>query len=543
MTDRSLTPVRPPAFDPRAIAALCAEPRRTVHVVREPHARAGVAGGTIGVALDEGAETKGTTGANGRPAYPVIATLPPLYPEWLGDRSFCEVHGVRFPYVVGEMANGITTARLVVAMARAEMLAFFGAGGLMPDRVARAIDEIQAELAGTNLPYGVNLIHSPQEPAIENAVCELLLQRGVARVCASAFMALTPAVVRYSAAGLHRAPDGRIERRTHLFAKVSRPELAETFFSPAPAAILEALVRSGQITAEQASLAHRVPLAADVTVEADSGGHTDNRALPVVLPLVLAVRDRMAHRFEYDAPLRVGAAGGLGAPGAVAGAFAMGADYVLTGSVNQSAIESGLSEVGRRMLAEAGMADVMMAPAADMFEMGVKLQVLKRGTMFGPRATRLYELYRDHASLEEIPQAARQKLEREILGAGVEEVWATTKAYFAVRAPHEIERAEREPKHRMALVFRWYLGLSSRWAIDGDPKRKLDFQIWCGPAMGAFNDWVKGSFLEPPEARTAAQIAKNLLEGAAVITRAQQLRTYGVPVPHEAFRFVPRPLA
>lgn len=538
MMDWTLHSARPPAFDPHAIAAACSEPRKTVHVVREGMERAGVRGGRVGVAL-EGEIAR----ANGKPGFPVLATLPPLYPEWLGDRSFSEVHGVRFPYVVGEMANGITTTRMVVAMARAEMLGFFGAGGLMPDRVEKAIDEIQTELAGTHLPYGVNLIHSPQEPAIENAVCDLLLRRGVQRVCASAFMALTPAVVRYAVAGLRRAPDGTIQRTTHLFGKVSRTELAEMFFSPAPPAILEALVRAGQITAEQAALAARVPLAEDVTVEADSGGHTDNRALPVVLPMVIAVRDRLARKFEYGVPLRVGAAGGIGVPAAVAGAFAMGAAYVLTGSVNQAAIESGLSEEGRRLLAQAGMADVMMAPAADMFEMGVKLQVLKRGTMFGQRATKLWELYRDHASLEEIPAAARQKLEREVFAMTIDEVWSTTRDYFTTRAPEEIAKAERDPKHKMALVFRWYLGRSSRWAIEGDPKRKLDYQIWCGPAMGAFNDWVKGSFLEPPEARTAPQIAKNLLEGAAVITRAQQLRTYGVPVPTEAFHFVPRPLA
>ena len=39
------------------------------------------------------------------------------------------------------------------------------------------------------------------------------------------------------------------------------------------------------------------------------------------------------------------------------------------------------------------------------------------------------------------------------------------------------------------------------------------------------------------------RIARNLLEGAAVITRAQQLRSYGVPVPASAFHFAPRPLA
>ncbi len=39
----------------------------------------------------------------------VLAVLPPIYPEWLGDRSFTATHGVRFPYVVGEMARGIAT--------------------------------------------------------------------------------------------------------------------------------------------------------------------------------------------------------------------------------------------------------------------------------------------------------------------------------------------------------------------------------------------------------------------------------------------------
>jgi hypothetical protein len=93
----------------------------------------------------------------------------------------------------------------------------------------------------------------------------------------------------------------------------------------------------------------------------------------------------------------------------------------------------------------------------------------------------------------------------------------------------------------MALVFRWYLGLSSKWAISGDPRR-LDYQIWCGPAMGAFNEWVRGSFLEPPEHRSVVQIALNLLEGAAVVTRAHQLRTFGVPVPAAAFDYRPRHL-
>jgi len=61
--------------------------------------------------------------------------------------------------------------------------------------------------------------------------------------------------------------------------------------------------------------------------------------------------------------------------------------------------------------------------------------------------------------------------------------------------------------------------------------------------MGAFNAWVRGSFLEDPRERSVGQIGLNLLEGAAVIGRAQAVRACGVAVPAEAFDYRPRRLA
>ncbi len=523
----------PPAFSPAELLAAIPRFREPAHVLREGP------GGRVGVGL-EGRVHPGPT--NGKPHFPWLATMPALYPEWLGDRSFSEVHGVRFPYVSGAMANGIATSKLVIAMGRAGMLGFFGAAGLTVERVEKALDEIEAAL-GDGGAWGSNLIHSPNEPRLEAAVVDLYLKRGVRRVSASAYMNLTPMVVRYAASGLSLAPDGRILRRNHLFAKISRPEVARRFMSPPPAEMLQALLERGELSAEEAQLAARLPIAEDVTVEADSGGHTDNQSLTALFPTICELRDRLAAEQGYPRPIRVGAAGGLGTPSAVAAAFALGAAYVLTGSVNQSSVESGLSTEGKALLARAELADVVMAPAADMFELGVEVQVLKRGTMFGVRAAKLYELYRAYDSLEAIPEGVRRRLEKEMFQATIDEVWEGTKAFFARVDPQEIERAERDPKHRMALVFRSYLGRSSNWAIDGDPGRALDYQIWCGPAMGAFNAWAAGSFLAEPGNRGVVQIARNLLEGAAVVTRAQQLRTYGVPVPAGAFHFKPRPLA
>ncbi|MFE9673920.1 PfaD family polyunsaturated fatty acid/polyketide biosynthesis protein [Streptomyces sp. NPDC006259] len=509
-----------PVFDPEQIAACVRRVREHAHIVTGPTGR------ELGLVM------------GARPVGDVVGTLPPLYPEWLGGRTFCEAHGVRFPYVAGEMANGIATTRMVTAMARAEMLGFFGAGGLGLPEVERAVRELAGDLAG--MPnWGVNLIHSPNEPELEYRVAKLLLRHGVPCVSASAYMGLTPAVVLCSAAGLRRGPEGQIVRRTRLFAKVSRPEVAERFLSPAPPDLLRHLVERGELGAEEAALAARVPVAEDITVESDSGGHTDNRPLGVLLPRILNLRDRLVRRFGYPRAVRVGAAGGLGTPDGVAAAFALGAAYVVTGSVNQVAVEAGISDDAKAMLTEADIADVVMAPAADMFELGVKLQVLRRGTMFAQRAGQLYEAYRAHPSLEELPPEVRAKIERDVLGAPVEEVWDLTRRFWEQRDPAEIARAERDPKHRMALVFRWYLGNSSRWAITGETARRGDYQLWCGPAMGAFNQWTAGSVLAERDNRSVVQIALNLLEGAAVSTRAHQLRTYGVPVPPAAFAFTP----
>lgn len=518
----TLSVVQGAVFDAPGIGIVLGNPRQALNVVRDD------SNGALGVVI--GSNLEGLS---------LVASLPPIYPEWLGDRSFTEQHGVRFPYASGAMANGIASTQLVIEMARAGFLSFFGAAGLSPERVAASLDEIEAAL-GSDVSWGSNLIHSPNEPAIEAAIADLYIRRGVRRVSAAAYMGLTAPIVRYAATGLTVDDQGRIHRQNHVFAKVSRPEVARHFLEPPPRLLLDELVAAGQLTQSEANLAERLPVAEDFTVESDSGGHTDNRPLTALLPTILTLRDRIAEERQYQRPIRIGAAGGMGTPGAVAAAFALGAAYVVTGSVNQACVESGLSAEGKEMLAVADIADVVMAPAADMFELGVDVQVLKRGTMFGVRAKKLYELYRAFDSLSEIPDADRQKLERDYLKTTIDQAWADTREFWMGRDATEVERAERDPKHLMALVFRSYLGQASRWAIVGVPDRRMDYQIWCGPSMGAFNAWVKGSFLEPASNRQVAQVARNLMEGAAVVTRAHQLRTFGVPVPGSAFDFRPR---
>ena len=528
-----------PVFSQEDLLSIIPLVRESIHVVQE------ISSGRIGLSLADQASAGQTLSASEmkNKGYRLMATLPALYPEWLGDRSFNEVHSVRFPYVSGAMFRGIASADMVIKIAKAGMIGFFGAAGLPLIDIEKAINKIKTAIGESGLAWGSNLIHSPTEPELEEKVVNLYLREEVKRVSAAAFMTLTPNVVRYACTGLSADNKGKIHRKNFIFAKLSRPEVARLFMLPAPKQILDLLVTQGKLTQTEAILASKIPVSEDITVEADSGGHTDNRPLTALFPTILSMRDKISSEKSYDRPIRIGAAGGLGTPSSIAAAFAMGAAYVLTGSVNQSAVESGLSLEGRKLLAMAGVADVTMAPAADMFELGVKVQVLKRGTMFSNRAANLYTIYSQNSSIDTIPKDVKARLEKDVFHAPLEKIWTDTHTFFSKRDPEEIAKAEKNPKHRMALIFRWYLANSAMWAIKGDPAHKIDYQICCGPSMGAFNTWVKGSYLEKVENRTVSDIALNLLEGAAVITRAQQVRSYGVPVPGKAFNFIPRPLS
>ena len=160
--------------------------------------------------------------------------------------------------------------------------------------------------------------------------------------------------------------------------------------------------------------------------------------------------------------------------------------------------------------------------------MSVELQVLKRGTLFGPRAKKLYEYYKQYKSIDEIPTEERTKLEKQLFKKPLEEIWQGCIAFFEERDPSQIERAKNNPHRKMALIFRWYLGLSSNWANAGTPDRVADYQIWCGPSMGAFNVWVKGTYLEHYENRKVADVAEQIMEGAAYLYRVQSLKMQGV---------------
>jgi len=200
------------------------------------------------------------------------------------------------------MANGITSIEMIEAAGRSGMIGFFGAAGLSPGEIETAINRL--DLHKDHFPAGFNLIHSPNDPELEAATVQLYLKRGIRCISASAYMDLTLPLVYFRVKGIQRDADGSVVCPNKLIAKVSRVEVARKFFSPPPEKLLAQLVEHKMISSEEAGLAGLVPMAEDLTAEADSGGHTDNRPAISLLPTMLALRDEMAEKYNYDRPLR-----------------------------------------------------------------------------------------------------------------------------------------------------------------------------------------------------------------------------------------------
>ncbi|MGX1249019.1 trans-AT polyketide synthase/acyltransferase/oxidoreductase domain-containing protein [Streptomyces ambofaciens] len=436
-------------------------------------------------------------------------------PERLGSAAFRADYGVRYAYLAGSMYKGIASTELVARMARAGLLGYFGTGGLRTERIEAAIATLRAEL-GPDGGFGMNLLHALHDPPLEEATVRLFLRHRVRFVEASGFTQPTRALVLYRLSGAHRDGTGRAVAPNRLLAKVSRPEVATAFMEPPPQTLVRGLLAEGLLTAAEAEAGRALPLAGEVCAEADSAGHTDAAVAYTLMPATTGLRDRIVAERGYPDGIRVGAAGGLGAPESLAAAFVLGADFVVTGSVNQCTPQAGTSDAVKDLLAQADVQDTGYAPAGDMFEIGARVQVLRRGTLFAARANKLYQAYRQYEGLEAIDAKLRRTIEDGWFHRELEQVWKETREYY-LRAgrPQEVERAEQDPRHRMALVFRWYFVHSTRMAMRGDPAERVNYQIHTGPAIGAFNRFAAGTALADWRNRHVDAVAEALMAGAA----------------------------
>ena len=100
-----------------------------------------------------------------------------------------------------------------------------------------------------------------------------------------------------------------------------------------------------------------------------------------------------------------------------------------------------------------------------------------------------------------------------IFGASIEDVWSETKAYWEKRDPRILSKALKDGKLQMSLIFRWYLGLSSRWARQGDASyEKKTFRFGVALQWGHLITGCVEQVWKNPENRFAVIIAHTILK-------------------------------
>ena len=431
----------------------------------------------------------------------------------LGSALFRERYGLKYAYVAGGMLRGISSPALVARMAHAGMLAYLGTAGMSLAEVENAIKDLQDTLSN-NEPYGLNLMADPALPGNDRALVSLFLKCQVQHLEVSWFDKITAALVLFRVKGLRRNAT-TIQCTHRILAKVTNLSIAQAFMSPAPGYLVQDLLNEGAITADEAAMAKHIPMSDDLCVQTDSGGMNARGSPFVLFPAVQELRQLMTKRFEYQGAITLGLAGSIGTPSAVGIAFMLGADFILTGSINQCTVESGATDNVKSLLEKAGIGDMTYAPSHLLRETDSTIQVLNSRSLFTARATWLTTLYQRHNCLEDIPPSERTSLERDVFRQPLTEVWnELLQKLIKEHRYQDIKHAQSNPKVRMAHVFREYWRYSMDLALSSSGADQLNYQIQTGTALGAFNQWSRNTHLQPWQHRHVDAIALALLNGA-----------------------------
>jgi trans-AT polyketide synthase/acyltransferase/oxidoreductase domain-containing protein len=113
----------------------------------------------------------------------------------------------------------------------------------------------------------------------------------------------------------------------------------------------------------------------------------------------------------------------------------------------------------------------------------------------------------------------RARLEKTCFGAELDSVWEQLQAQRLPPPAAELQRAERDPRQRMRLVFRWYLRQGVHRAREGREQDRLNYRVFGEPAVGALNQALAGSSLADWRSRTAPALADHLMGSAAQLLR------------------------
>ncbi|WP_144558024.1 ACP S-malonyltransferase [Shouchella miscanthi] len=420
----------------------------------------------------------------------------------MGDQKFCEDYNVVYPYVAGSMQKGISSPQLVSRMSQNGFLSFLGTASLKINEIEDIILDTK-RLLRDGQSFGCNLSANLHNPQKENEIIEIFLKYNINSIEASGFWAISSSLIKFRAKGLHRSESGKVIAKNKILVKLSRCETAVEFMSEIPQSLIDPLLKKGEITFDEAKMLEEVPIVDDICVMGDSGGESSLANLSLLLPTIVKLRNEASKENIFDRRIRIGAGGGIGTPEAASIAFILGADFVLTGSINQCTVEAKTSDLVKDILQNIDLHDLSYVPSANDLEVRGQTQVVKKGMFFPARANKLHDLLKQYKKVSEIDFKTKELIEERYLNEKIINIIQTNE--------HQSSSSRRTPKSQIQEVLKFYLKNTVQLAIKGEASQKVNFNIYCGPALGAFNRWIKGTELENWRNRNIDVIAKKLI--------------------------------
>ncbi|WP_459480607.1 ACP S-malonyltransferase [Clostridium saccharoperbutylacetonicum] len=428
--------------------------------------------------------------------------------------NFTGEYKVKYPYVIGGIERGISSKEMIVKSGTEKILSFLGTKKMDLDEIEESIIYIKDRLTEGE-PFGINITYDYFNSEISEKIINLCLKYNVKNIEVSGYTNIPNCVIRYKLEGIKRK-NGSLVCENRVFYNTARLNIEE-LLKPISESTVKNLSRE-RINYEDVSIFRNISIIDGLTIKCDGNSNNNGFNILNILPVAVRVKNKVLEKFKYMNKIYIGVGGGIGNPEALAVSFMLGADYVVTDSINQCSIEANCSELVKDLLEQVGFEDTIYVPDAERFEIGGKVQVLKKGVMFPSRANKLYELYRQYDSYYEIDEKLRSQVEKKFFMKSFEEYYDECKKGLSAE---EINIIEKDEKKKMAVVFKRYLTESSLLAQKGVDEQRMNFQIYCSPAIGVFNNYVKDSELKDWRKRSVTKIAEVLMNDAKKIIESK----------------------
>lgn len=421
----------------------------------------------------------------------------------LGSLSFKKEYHTELAYAVGGIRDGISSGPMLKKLADSNILGYLGTKGLDIHETNRLLEDA-LNMVGLE-KIGVHVSCDVLKPEYSNQQLKLMIDKDIRRLQLSGYQRPDEWIYEYRIRNIRYSEKHKVVSPYKLLVCVNNLKAAEEFLKPIDKDYIKKMIELNKLTQIEAEMVAALPVCDDICIDNTGIGAGGFGWISSIKKLI----DRICTPHSLKKRVRVGICGGIGNPQMLAMAFFAGADFVMTGTINQCTVEAETSTHVKDLLQAAKENDFAFVPADDLFEFGEKMSVLKRGTLYPTRAQKVYDIYSKYASVDEISETDTKLLTEKYFGIGLQEMYQRIMGIVS-----ETERIliSEQSKYKLGLIMKGYLQACFHQAQAGEKATEINYGIAVECDMADINRWLQGTDIEHWNRRSIDIIAKRIME-------------------------------